>query len=185
MRLALALVTTALVAGPAFAEAPFPFEVGGTFELVDQSGNARSQKDPDGNAQLLFFGYANCPSICSAALPTMAQVVDELGSTGLDVTPVMITIAPEQDRIDTIGGPLEKIHPRFIGLTGNPQSLQAAYNAFSIEFEPLFEDPEYGWIYAHGSFIYVLDSDGAVLALLPPTISADQAAGVVRTHVVP
>ncbi|MEO0922724.1 MAG: SCO family protein, partial [Pseudomonadota bacterium] len=51
-----------------------PWEVGGPFELTNQDGETRSAADPDGKHQLLFFGYANCPGICSAALPMMAQI---------------------------------------------------------------------------------------------------------------
>ena len=48
---------------------PLPLKLGGSFSLIDQHGQPRTQVDPAGNLQLLFFGYANCREICSAVLP--------------------------------------------------------------------------------------------------------------------
>ncbi|QJF52206.1 SCO family protein [Roseobacter ponti] len=167
------------------AQAPLPFDVGGAFELTDHNGQTRTQESPEGRAQLLFFGYANCQNICSAALPLMAQVVDTLAADGIAVTPVMITVAPDQDRVETMAAPLKEIHPGFVGLTGDTAGLRVAYDAFSVEIKPLFEDPEYGWIYSHGSFIYLLDAAGDVLTLVPPVLSVDETARIVRSYVDP
>ena len=153
---------------------PLPFALGGPFALTDQDGAIRTQADPDGRMQLLFFGYANCPSICAVALPLMAEVTDSLAARGLPVTPVMITVDPARDTTRTIGPPLEAIHPAFVGLTGSEADLRTAYDAFRIEKEVVFEDPEHGPIFAHGSHIYLLSADGAFLTLLPPILSADR-----------
>ncbi|MBW4710654.1 SCO family protein [Roseobacter sp. YSTF-M11] len=167
------------------AESPLPFDLGGPYELMDQHGQTRTQADPDGHAQLLFFGYANCLNICSAALPLMADVVDALAEDGVAVTPVMITVAPDQDRVDTMGAPLAEIHPQFVGLTGGEAALAAAYKAFSVEVTPLFQDPEYGWIYAHGSFVHLLDGSGEMLTLLPPVLDVEHTADIVRGYLIP
>jgi protein SCO1/2 len=63
--------------------------------------------------------------------------------------------------------------------------LQQAYKAFSVEIKPLFKDPEYGWIYAHGSFIHLLDGNGEILTLIPPTLGTDQVAGIVAKYLQP
>ncbi|MEL6463819.1 MAG: SCO family protein [Pseudomonadota bacterium] len=179
-----ALMALALVAGmPAASQSPFPVDIGGPYELVDQFGDVRTQADPGGHFQLVFFGYANCLNICSAAMPLMAQVVDELAEDGVKVTPVMITVAPDQDQVDTMGAPLAEIHPAFIGLTGKQEALQAAYDAFKVEVEPLFMDPEYGWIYSHGSFIHLLDGNGDLLTLLPPVLDVSQVANIARGYI--
>ena len=179
-----ALTALALVAGlPAASQSPFPVDIGGPYELVDQFGQVRTQADPEGHYQLVFFGYANCLNICSAAMPLMAQVVDELASDGIAVTPVMITVAPDQDQVDTMGAPLAEIHPDFIGLTGDEDALQAAYDAFKVEVEPLFMDPEYGWIYSHGSFVHLLDGEGELLTLLPPVLDVTQVTKIARGYI--
>jgi len=165
-------------AGPVAAQNAFP-DVGGAFELTNQYGETRTQVDPDGAAQLLFFGYANCQEICSAALPLMAEVADLVAAQGLDVTPVMITVDPVRDTVAEMGAPLEVIDPDLVGLTGTPDALQAAYDAYGIEIEELFVDPFYGPVIAHGSFIYLLDPSGEVLTMLPPILPAPHLAQIV------
>jgi protein SCO1/2 len=162
-----------------------PFDVGGPFELVDQRGDIRSQIDPDGRAQLLFFGYANCPGICSAAMPMMADVVDILAGKDLKISPVMITIDPARDVVGSLTAPMAELHADFIGLTGSKAALDQAYQAFSIEKELAFVDPEHGAVYSHGSFIYLLDAQGEVLTLLPPVLDADRVATIILGYLHP
>lgn len=180
MRGALAALLLA-IAGPAVAQDAFPQE-GGAFSLTNQAGEIRTQVDPEGAVQLLFFGYANCQEICSAALPLMAEVADLAAEEGLAVTPVMITVDPVRDTVADIGPPLEMIHAGFVGLTGTDEELQVAYDAYGIEIEELFVDPFYGPVFAHGSFIYLLDADGEVLTMLPPILPADHLAQIVLAN---
>lgn len=177
------LLAALLCASPALADQPpLPFNLGGAFELTDQSGAQRTQADPAGNAQLLFFGYANCREICSAALPLMAQIADAVAAQGIAVTPVMITVDPARDTVAAMGPALTQHHSDFIGLTGTPDQLQVAYDAYQIETEEVFFDPEYGPVYAHGSFLYLLDADGQLLTLVPPVVSPEAAAGIVAKY---
>lgn len=159
-----------------------PWDVGGPFSLMDHTGAARSQVDPDGRYQLLFFGYAACPGICSAALPLMADTVAALAQDGIEVSPLLLTIDPKLDTAETMGPALADLSPAFIGLTGEPEALNAAYSAYQISFEQLFIDPEYGPIYSHGSHIYLLDPEGEVLTLLPPVLPVDQVVAIVKRY---
>jgi protein SCO1/2 len=168
---------------PAAAESPFPVDLGGPFELTDQHGETRTEADPEGHAQLVFFGYANCLNICSAALPLMAEVTRTLEQGGITVTPVLITVAPDQDTVATMGPPLAELHPRFIGLTGDQAALSRAYDAFNVHAEPLFQDPENGWVYSHTGFVHVMNGAGELLTLLPPVLDAEQMTTIVRKYV--
>lgn len=161
---------------------PFNFDLGGPFNLTDQTGNIRTQENPNGQMQLVFFGYANCASICSVALPLMADVVDDLAASNLKVTPVMITVDPKRDTVETIGPALKKHHPDFIGLTGTAPDLQKVYDLFSIDHKVVFTDPEQGDVFAHGSHIYLLDAKGGFLTLLPPILSADRIVQIVQKY---
>lgn len=159
-----------------------PWKLGGAFELVDHTGKTRTQTDPDGRMQLVFFGYANCPGICSAALPMMVDAAELVKQRGIPVSPIMITIDPELDTPKTIGPALAEISTDLIGLTGNPEALSKAYRAFQITFEKVMDHPEYGPIYAHSSHIFLLDADGKVLTLIPPVLPAEQFADIVMKY---
>ncbi len=172
-------------ASATLAADPFPGSIGGAYELTDQYGQVRTQQSPDGHAQLLFFGYANCPDICTAALPLMAEIVSALDSDNIAVTPIMITVDPTVDTPETMGEPMVKWHPNFLGLSGSKAALQASYEAFQVEITPLFQEPTGQWIYAHGSFIYLLDADGDLLTLVPPILGPDEATNIVRKYLQP
>ncbi|SLN42493.1 SCO1/SenC [Roseovarius litorisediminis] len=162
--------------------APLPWNIGGPFNLIDHTGVQRTQVDPEGKLQLLFFGYASCPGICSAALPMMADAVDELKRRGIETSPLLITIDPDLDTVERMGPKLSGISSDFVGLTGSRKDLEMAYDAYQVSFEKIMDDPEYGPIYAHGSHIYLLDGQGKVLTLLPPILPATQVADIVARY---
>ena len=163
---------------PAGPVTPLPFDVGGPFALVDQTGAARSEVDPEGRMQLLFFGYANCPAICTVAMPMMAQAADALTAAGAPAVPVMITVDPERDTVESMDAPLAELHPDFVGLTGDEEALAAAYAAFGVERTLAMEHPVLGPIYAHGSHVFLLSAEGEVLTLMPPILDPARAAEI-------
>ncbi|MEM7614131.1 MAG: SCO family protein [Pseudomonadota bacterium] len=186
MRAALAAVLLAGAAGasdiPAPQGLPLPFDFGGAFALTDHTGATRTQADPEGRMQLVFFGYANCEQICSVALPLMADVAYDLADRGLAVTPVMITVDPARDTVADIGPPLAEHHPDFVGLTGSEDELAPVYDLFAVEHKLVWTDPEYGPLYAHGSHIYLMDAAGAFLTLIPPILSPERATEIVAAY---
>ena len=170
----------ALAASPASANG-FPFDIGGEYALTNQHGETRTEMDPEGHFQLLFFGYANCEQICSAAFPMMAEIVNDISKVE-KIVPVMITVDPETDTPEYLNT-LTEWHESFVGLTGTDDALQVAYDAFSIERELLFVDPAGQPIYSHGSFLYLLDGAGKVLTLVPPIMDVDQAVSIIAPYV--
>lgn len=163
----------------------FPNLKGGDFRLLDGGGRERTATNPAGHPQLLFFGYANCQAICSVALPRMAATIDELDRRGVTVTPVLITVDPARDTVQTLEPALRRHHPRFVGLTGTDAQLAAAYRAFNIERKVVFTHPDYGDVYAHGSYLYLLAADGRFLTLLPPVLGPERIAEVVGGYLAP
>ncbi len=156
--------------------------IGGAFTLIDQTGTERTETDPDGLHQLVFFGYANCQEICSAALPLMASTVEMVTAQGGALRPVMITVDPARDTPEAMAAALAVFHPDFVGLTGSEDALQIAYEAYEVEFEELFVDPFHGTVFSHGSFIYLLDGEGAVLTLLPPVLGPEMMARIISGY---
>lgn len=167
---------------PLSAPTALPFDLGGAFTLTDHNGTVRDQADPDGHPQLLFFGYANCPSICAVAMPMMAQLTDALAKDGHEVRPLMITVDPERDTVENMGPALAEVHEDFMGLTGSEAELNHVYGLFQVSREKIFDDPQYGAVYAHGSHIYLLDGKGEVLTLIPPILGVERARQIVANY---
>ena len=161
----------------------FPDIKGGDYSLINQFGNTRTSVDPNGQHQFIFFGYANCKAICSVALPRMSAAVDELKNQDIHVTPVLITVDPERDTIKNLRVAAKKIHPDLIGLTGSDRALNQAYDAFNIEKSFIFNHPDEGAIYSHGSYIYLLGPNGDFITLFPPIIGFERIAEVTANYI--
>ncbi len=172
----LALVV-ALAAMPAQAETPLPFDLGGPFTLVDQFGETRTEAALVGSPSLVFFGYAECQAICTVALPRMAETVDLLDEQGMEVRPVLVTVDPVRDTPTSLRKAAPRIHPRLLALTGDEEALASARKAYRVESEQIGEDIE-GPLYAHGSFVYLLDAEGEFLTLLPPVLGSERMAEI-------
>lgn len=206
MRTAGILVAAALLAAPAFAHdgedhgdqgealrhllekpvgdavSPFPADLGGAFALTDQTGAKRTEADPDGRMQLFFFGYASCESICTTALPRMAEIADIAAEAGVAVRPVLITVDPGRDTPQSMSESLAKYGPEMMGLTGTDAELAEVRDLFQIQAKQVFVDPEYGPIYSHGSFIYLMDPAGALQTVIMPIVSVGRGAEIVAKY---
>lgn len=177
---ALALCLT-MLATPALAGSPLPFDVGGPFELTDQSGSTRTDESFHGKPAMLFFGYAECQAICSVALPRMAEVVDLLDEKGAEIQPILITVDPKRDTPEALAKAAPKVHERLVALTGSEDALAAARKSYKVESKLIGEDID-GPIFAHGSFIYLLDEKGEVKSLLPPILAPERIAEIALSH---
>ena len=176
-----ALVAVMLATGAA-AQDPLPLPLGGPFTLIDQHGQIRSEVDPGGRLQLVFFGYAACESICSVALPQMAHLAARLHARGIGVTPIMVTVDPDHDTPKAMDRVLGALDPDFVGLTGSPEALAAARRNFAVERTVVFTDPAGQPVYAHGSLLYLLDGEGKFLTLIPPVLSDDRAEEIIAGY---
>jgi protein SCO1/2 len=168
-----------VTAGP---ELPFPVKITPRFALTDQTGREVTEADFAGRPMAIFFGYANCESICSVALPSLAAALDILGPEGAEIAPMLITIDPERDTPEAMARRLPDYHPRLIGLTGTEAALAEARAVFQVESKQVSTTPEGAPIYAHGSFIYLVGRDGEVKSVLPPILSPEQMAELMQKY---
>ena len=151
---------------------PFPAAIGGPFSLIDHRGRRVSDRDFRGRYLLVFFGYVNCRGICPVGLRTMTDATDLLGQRAERVQPVLITVDPEYDTPEVLAAQVPKIHPRLIGLTGTPNALAEVRRAYKVDARPLARSREGTTIFSHGTFVYLMGPDGALLAVLPPIMDS-------------
>ncbi len=159
------------------------FDFGGPFSLIDHQGRRRTDKDFRGRHMLVFFGYAQCKSICPVGLGRMAKALDELGPVAERIQPIFITVDPDNDTPEVIAAHVQKIHPRMIGLTGTKSELHAVARAYNVETKLLTEPGDKQPIFAHGSFIFLMKPDGRFATLFPPVLGPEAIAASVRRYV--
>ena len=112
--------------------------IGGSFELVDQTGKLRKDAEFRGKYMLVFFGYTHCPDFCPTGLQAMAEALDALGKDAEKIQPIFITIDPARDTPKVMKDYVANFHPRLLGLTGSAAQVAKAAKAYQKLFKELF-----------------------------------------------
>lgn len=151
--------------------------IGGPFELVDGTGETRTDSDVITGPTLIYFGYTFCPDVCPLDNARNVEAVDILAEGNVGVTPVFISIDPERDTPDVVGDFAANLHPEMIGLTGSPEQVKAASQAYRTYYRAHDTDDEF-YLVDHSTFSYLAFPDHGVVEVfrrdLDPQGLADQ-----------
>lgn len=156
---------------------PLAGRFGGPFTLTRQDGRRVSEQDFLGRHMLVYFGFTRCTDTCPVDMPMIAAALDRLGPLADRLTPVFITVDPE-DNPQTLRSYLSGLHPRFVGLTGSETELAAVARIYRVHRRRLSVAPHSGrqthhhhhgggFTIDHGSLTYLMDAKGEFLTLFP------------------
>ncbi len=130
-------------------------DIGGSFELVSETGDVVTDLDVITEPTLVYFGYTFCPDVCPLDSARNAAAVDILAEEGISVTPLFITIDPERDTTDVVRDFADNFHPKMIGLTGSDEQIAAASKAYKTFYQKEEDgDPDY-YLVQHSTFTYL------------------------------
>lgn len=178
---ALALVacdaaTTTPPAEPPLAGA----SIGGPFELADSDGKTVRWSDFDGQYRIVYFGYAYCPDICPTDVQRMSQglrlLEEQAPETAAKIQPIFITIDPERDTPEKVDEFTSAFSERLIGLTGTPEQIKAAADAFRVYYSKGEQQPGGGYLVDHTNITYLFGPKGEPLATLPTDLGPEAVA---------
>jgi protein SCO1/2 len=151
-------------------------QIGGPFTLLDKDGKTVTDKDVLTKPSLVYFGYTFCPDVCPLDMARNAEAVDLLESKGFDVTPVFITVDPERDTPEVVGEFAANLHPRAVGLSGTPEQVKAASQAYKTYYRKQEDgDPDY-YLVDHSTFTYLMLPGGEFADFFRRDDTADQMA---------
>lgn len=150
-------------------------QIGGPFELVNAQGETVTDKDVLTDPSLIYFGYTFCPDVCPLDVSRNSDVIDILDARGQTVTPVFISIDPARDTPEVVGDFAANLHERMIGLTGSPEQVKAASQAYKTYYKAHPATDEY-YLVDHSTFSYlVLPGHGFVEYFKRDTSAEDMA----------
>jgi protein SCO1/2 len=157
--------------------------IGGPFQLTDQSGKLRSERDFRGQLMLVYFGFTTCPDICPTDLQAIGLAMEQLGAGGGEVQPLFITLDPERDTREHLADYVAMFHPRLLGLTGSAEAVESAADAYRVYYKRVDFDKGDGYYTVdHSAFIYLMDREGKYLGFFPPGTSAEKMVEMIRPH---
>lgn len=130
-------------------------DLGGPFELVNGAGQTVTDKEVVTEPTLIYFGYTYCPDVCPLDVDRNASAIEIMEERGQSVTPVFISIDPARDTPEVVGEFAEVMHPRMIGLTGTPEQVKVASQAYRTYYSahPAVDDE---YLVDHSTFSYLV-----------------------------
>lgn len=134
------------------------------FALPGSDGSELKLSTYRGKVVLLGFGFTSCAAVCPVTLGTLAQVHKKLGAQASELQVIYITVDPEHDDAAKLKKYLSVFNPTFVGGTGTEAQLAAVRKDFGIAAEKV-AGPDGS--YTHSSFIYLIDREGRLRALMP------------------
>ena len=166
------LLTLLLVAASAHADDATALKAGvfdppraaPDFTLSGSNGAELKLSTYRGKVVLLGFGFTSCAAVCPITLGTLGQVHKKLGAQANELQVIYITVDPDRDDAPRLKKYLSAFNPTFVGGTGTDAQLAAVRKDYGIAAEKL-AGPDGS--YTHSSFIYLIDREGRLRALMP------------------
>lgn len=129
-------------------------------------------EDTDKPITLVFFGYSNCPDICSMVLANVTTALAKVGEKAEKVDVVVVTTDPARDDRATLRRYLSAFDEDYVGLTG-PAGTKAELRStiadieelaagFHIFFEKGPKLPGGGYEMVHDDNVFVVDGDDTI-----------------------
>lgn len=136
------------------------------FSLQDQSGAAVTAETFQGQWDLMFFGFTNCPDVCPTTLQLLANVKQTLVDSGANTVPriVLVSVDPERDTPQLLGQYVDYFGEGNLGVTGELAEVRKLTAALGIYFEKSpADDDNYG--VDHSAAVLLIDDNGKFAAL--------------------
>ena len=137
------------------------------FSLQGSDGGTLKLSRYRGKVVLLAFGYSHCEAVCPITLGVLAQARSKLAGAADQLQVIYITVDPDRDDAARMRTFLAAFDKSFIGGTGTPPQLATVRTDYGISLSDKIPAPGGGYGLNHSSFIYLIDRDGRLRALMP------------------
>ena len=140
-------------------------DIGGPFQLVDQTGKPASEKLLKGRWSAVFFGFTYCPEACPTTLFALGETEKLLHAK--DFQTVFISVDPARDTPAQLTTYLSNTaFPRAaVGLTGTADQVAAAARAYHVFYQKAGEGP--GYTINHSTITYLMSPRGQFVCVIP------------------
>ncbi|MDQ8027148.1 MAG: SCO family protein [Brevundimonas sp.] len=153
-------------------------KIGGPFQLVNEEGQPVDQTMLNGKWSLVFFGFTYCPDYCPTTLAMLEATKTELGAQGENLQLVFISVDPERDTPKAMKDYLSTYPMEVVGLTGTPEQVRAAADAYRVSYSRNGEGENY--TVNHSLTIFLVGPDGRFRTILGEAMGPKNSAEVIR-----
>jgi protein SCO1 len=103
------------------------------------------------------------------------EAVDILEERGFEVKPVFISIDPERDTPEALADYAANLHPKLIALTGTPDQVKAASQAYKTYYKKRETGDEF-YLMDHSTFTYLMLPGFGFLEFYKQEVTPDEMA---------
>ncbi|MDQ6974513.1 MAG: SCO family protein [Mariprofundaceae bacterium] len=154
--------------------------IGGDFQLEAAQGSIKLS-DFHHKIVLLYFGYSHCPDICPATLNVMATGMRLLDKQSQDkVQGLFVSLDPARDSPAKLKAYTAFFSPNIIGVTGKRAQLERIAQQWRFSYVTPQHPKTAFYVVQHPNFLYVLNKDGHLVALLDEKSTPEDVAKVVQ-----
>jgi len=181
-RILIALFSSLLLLGPAGAADKLglkagvfePPRIAPDFALRGSGGSELKLSRFRGKLVVLEFGYTSCVDVCPVSLAMLAAARKKLGALAEQMQVIYLTVDPERDTVAHMHSYLAAFDPTFIGGTGTPEQMARVRKDYGISItKRMVEGSKTDYTIGHSSYLYFIDRQGKLRALMPYGRSAD------------
>ncbi len=122
---------------------------------------------------LLFFGYSNCPDVCTGIIADVATARTRMAADLKGkVRIVVVTTDPARDTAPVLKAYLDRIDPNLVGLTGDLATIMKVAESVGVPIDDAQKLPSGGYEVAHGTQVIGFGKDlrAAVVWTYPTTV---------------
>lgn len=128
--------------------------------LETTSGEPFTLSEFSGDIVLVYFGYTFCPDICPTTLADVKLIFEKLGERAEQVHMIMVTVDPDRDSPEVLRTYLQRFDPRFLGLRGEGEELEAVMSSYGVFAQKEASDDAERYLVSHTARLFLIDKQG-------------------------
>jgi len=155
-------------------------DVGGPFQLINHDGQPVDETMLQGKWSLVFFGFTYCPDFCPTTLQALEATKQRLGDKAKDIQIVFVSVDPQRDPPQALKAYLSSggFPEGVIGLTGTPDRIRAAADAYKAYYQKVGEGEDYTM--NHSLTVYLMGPDGKFRTAVAEELGPEKSAQVIE-----
>lgn len=159
--------------------------LGGSVNLTDTNGKEFSVGRLLGQWHLIYFGFTHCPDVCPEELEKVGKVVDILYEDPQvpKLIPIFISVDPDRDTPEAVKVYLKDFNPKFIGLTGDKESIGKATKLFRVYYQAHEADEHNEYVVDHTIITYLINPDGEVVDYYMRSSTEQKMVESIKNHI--
>jgi protein SCO1/2 len=140
------------------------------FQLIESNRDRPvSARDYRGKVLLMYFGYTQCPDVCSTTMLRLYNTVSTLGADGKQLRILFVSVDPRRDSLAVLKRYTHAYGEEVVGLRGGQEALRQLTKRYRVTYGYDKPDKNGNYKVSHSSAVYVFDRRGRARLLLRAT----------------